>query len=862
MYIKLGNIKSHYNSGSYNDFMIISQVVNSQMGYHKPVLVRTTEELDIWFGKEFKDRDFLVHLLELGVTLYLNKPESTEIYNNVEGYIDLSTYITIDNIYTIPDWVNINSVIKVKDLGTRRGKIFKITDQSSISDGENIPTLEAIFLGESDNEEEDELIYIKDLPQNINSGSKSISKLNRDTLAIFDNGDYCSPRYTEDIFGDDIFDISSINEDINNITINKNSLDYNKLGNQQYTFAFDIDIDVTTMLDKLNKLRDLENNEYYFLRFTYDKEFDITSSGEMTTTPEPTTTTPEPIRRSSKSRSYIEDNIIRSSACIYFKPENSLPEEYKYMTSGLSDLGIYYVEKGNFHSSYLIDTSLKDKFLVDKNKFLWIDKINTSSQIKSTIVTGNAAVVNYFYNIPGFSMEPNFRITNDIIYKTRGNLKYNPITGKYEISEKPVVSFVSKTIGCVEDIDGKIKINIEKQVGSYYNIKISRFDYEEEFVGSIKSSINEERLDNLITKNSRLVDCYFNIIPKEDEEGVEIIEIPEGTWYLRGAEKEDYVAESYLKSFDTLVNSGQDSIYIDQFLIPDIESYIKEKKDGEDYYKIFEDFYSTILDSAKQYNFQVLIQNNLFWKGIEKIEIGNIEDLWVGSLKPNYLYVVEEVVGEKRTTYYKANVNNSIVSVPEYNSVLGDFMYNYIGDEENRLIYFLNPITVGDIEMPGYYIYLTDLLLNDKYTPSLSNILYETPGKEPYETEDIEKILEEKKCNYLIDNNHIYYYEKYQNGDNFTTSSWMRFCLGKVSRELMKHKWDIIEDRRISSIENKLYSLFNGITNSFSMIRGIYLTNYSISAKDKTLDLTIDTYMSDLVDNNIRIDITLNFNKK
>ena len=855
MYIKLGNIKSHYNSGSYNDFMIISQVVDSQMGYHKPVLVRTTEELDIWFGKEFKDRDFLVHLLELGVTLYLNKPESTEIYNNTEDYIDLSTYITIDNIYMLPDWVDINSVIKVEDLGTRRGKIFKIVDQSSISDGENIPTLEAIFLGESDNEEEDELIYIKDLPQNINSGSKSISKLNRDTLAIFDNGDYCSPRYTEDIFGDDIFDISSINEDIDNITINKNSLDYNKLGNQQYTFAFDIDIDVTTMSNRLNRLGD---NEYYFLRLTYDREFDITSNGELTTT----STTLEPIIRSSESRSYLEDSIIRSSACIYFKPDSSLPEEYKYMTSGLSDSGIYYVIKENSHSSYLINTSLKDKFLVDKNKFLWIDKINTSSRVKSTIVTGNAAVVNYFYNIPGFSMEPNFRITNDIIYKTRGNLTFNPITVKYEISEKPVVSFVSKTIGCVEDIDGKIKINIEKQVGSYYNIKISRFDYEEEFVGSIKSSINEERLDNVITKNSKLVDCYFNIIPKEDKDGVEIIEIPEGTWYLRGAEKEDYTAESYLKSFNTLVNSGQDSIYIDQFLIPDIKSYIREKRNGEDYYKIFEDFYSTVLDSAKQYNFQVLIQNNLFWKGIEKIKTDDIATLVPSNLKPNYLYVVEEDTGSKKTTYYKANVNNSIVSVPEYNRVLGDFMYNYIGDEENRLIYFLNSMTVGDIEMPGYYIYLTDLLLNDKYTPSLSNILYETPGKEPYETEDIEKILEEKKCNYLIDNNHIYYYEKYQNGDNFTTSGWMRFCLGKVSRELIKHKWDIIDDQRISSIESRLYSLLNGITNSFSMIRGIYLTNYSISAKDKTLDLTIDTYMSDLVDNNIRIDITLNFNKK
>ena len=37
MYIKLGSIKANYSSTASSDFMIISEVVDSSLSYHKPV---------------------------------------------------------------------------------------------------------------------------------------------------------------------------------------------------------------------------------------------------------------------------------------------------------------------------------------------------------------------------------------------------------------------------------------------------------------------------------------------------------------------------------------------------------------------------------------------------------------------------------------------------------------------------------------------------------------------------------------------------------------------------------------------------------------------------------------------------------
>ena len=80
MYIKLGKTNINYlNGDSDNNYMIVSDIIDSTLSYESPVIVNTKEELDIWFSKNFTERNYLISLLENNVTLYLYKPISDSI---------------------------------------------------------------------------------------------------------------------------------------------------------------------------------------------------------------------------------------------------------------------------------------------------------------------------------------------------------------------------------------------------------------------------------------------------------------------------------------------------------------------------------------------------------------------------------------------------------------------------------------------------------------------------------------------------------------------------------------------------------------------------------------------------------------
>ena len=56
MYIKLGESSITYNKQTKEDYMIIGEIVDSPFSYEKPIIVRTVEELNIWFSKNFDQR--------------------------------------------------------------------------------------------------------------------------------------------------------------------------------------------------------------------------------------------------------------------------------------------------------------------------------------------------------------------------------------------------------------------------------------------------------------------------------------------------------------------------------------------------------------------------------------------------------------------------------------------------------------------------------------------------------------------------------------------------------------------------------------------------------------------------------------
>ena len=99
MYIRLGNANLVYEQPSYDDFMIFAEVIDSKMSYERPILVRTKDQLDIWFGREFTSREYFEELLDSGVSLYLFRPVSDQENTLQEGYVDLTDYYMMPNFY-------------------------------------------------------------------------------------------------------------------------------------------------------------------------------------------------------------------------------------------------------------------------------------------------------------------------------------------------------------------------------------------------------------------------------------------------------------------------------------------------------------------------------------------------------------------------------------------------------------------------------------------------------------------------------------------------------------------------------------------------------------------------------------------
>lgn len=809
MYIKLGSIKANYSNTGSSDFMIISEIVDSSLSYHKPVLVKSVEELDIWFGKNFSSREFLVHLLELGVTLYLTKPLSTEIdTTSLEDYIDLSNYDDncdiCDNSDADKNYIINNTLGEIEN--PKEEIKYRVVDLDGIYKDNKIPYKIVIY-------KNNEFIYVDDLPQNINSNENTLSNLNRDTLAIFSKNLYCSPKYTEDIFSDIIFkkpEFKDLSGNPIDIDIDITGLNCNRLYNNLQTLAFDLIID-----EDINLSYNLSIKNY--IRFSPVGSKDILFKKESSPGTYPDELTNGCKEISVNTLYNIEDNLIS----IYNW------RHYRKYKSGNKKI-ITYILPQVYNVNYWYN--LGDKISLVPNiplsmELLYNELIERSNSEENESTTTTLIPDSTTTLMPLMILSADTEQDQDVIE---------------ESPKEPIISLVSKTIGTSLDDEGKIRISIEDLGDNIYTITLTRYDYREIYTGTISSNLGTDRLDNIINKYSKLINCYFS---KNITSLPEIKDIP-----LFGGYDEGKSVGMYKKALSSLFNPPE-PIYIDYFLVPDIKEYKEYNKDY-DYYLIYKDF----LQYANDLNFQVLIQNSDNWSKYESIfDLSEV-------VEENVLYCIEA-----EGIYFELK-NNEIVELNYSDDekdklVINDYKYNYREDEDNRLIYFFRSMKVGDYEMPGYYIYLTNLLLNDKYSPSISNILYNTPVQNPYEDtlNDLEADLEKHKSNYLVSNNYIYYQKKYFNGSKFNTTGWMRFCLGKISRELMKYKWSIIGDKKIKSIRDNLNAIFSNITNSFSIIRSINLVTFVV--KDQNLEITIDTYMSDLVDNHIRLDITLNFNK-
>ena len=792
MYLKLGNTNIKYSTNQ-DDFTILSQVVNSGLSYERPVFVRTPDELNIWFGDSFTDKKYFDELLSSGITLFLYKPINSKENIYSDGYIDLSEYTVDPKIYdTINDLPEYQEGSKIK---------YKVLTENGEFEENSVNYSYYIYINS--------IGYTKmsELPQNIDTNN-TISLNNRDTLDICYPG-YIGPSYNFPIYRENEFG-----------TISK------------YPEEDNIDKDLL-----LRHLPDLEkiSLKYQTLGFNYIYNSSLNFFPEDEQKLESKYII---VKKLNPETDSLEDILV------WFRYENStvpsIPSQY-YNSVISIDLGPLKDNKDVFN--YIA------KEIFEKELGYIVEKL---SDIEYKIYFSYSIDVTNFNNIPGFYLEPDFNTTHNILSILNKNSKR--------------INFVSKTIGTDNDDtiyqDSDISINIKKlNSNDKYRITIKRYEYTEIFEGGIFTT-GEDRIDSIITQQSKLVRC--NIIRTYLDNNTEIeykenwkdtntrcSDLPEGTWYLKRAIKEDYNTEYYWKSFNSIVNSEQ-SRMIDFFLIPDIYKYTNGIISEYSYYPE----YLTLLDTAKKLSIQILIQN--LDNGWIYKEVDNLPS--IKEATDNTVYIIKT---EQGATKFYILVNEEFTETvdPEIINTYGNnYVFNYIEDSENRLIYFFRPITIYGNLRPGYYTFLLSVI-EDIYSISTSKIIYNTPTSKPYEDESIEISLEKYKTNYLVYNNHIYYYKKYQNGENFDTSIWMRFCIGKVNRELEKNKWDIISTKSVGTIRSKIETILTKISNSYSFIDSLMLTGLYIDLPNNRVGVEIESRMSDLVNNNMEIDITLNYDK-
>ena len=254
---------------------------------------------------------------------------------------------------------------------------------------------------------------------------------------------------------------------------------------------------------------------------------------------------------------------------------------------------------------------------------------------KYTLWSGKGSFSNgFFTNISGIEGIINQSLTQDFLRQDSEELKR--------------LEFYSKTIG-PSDEDIKVKIESINYYQDRYRITISRFNYKETFDVNLYDTPDREgrieSLDNIINKNSRLVECkLFREKPDGTEwkEGDPLGKLPLGEWYLKRAYTSEYTTEMYWESLRKL----QETEVKEDFLcIPEIEYYLKHEENYENLGYFPE--YKEILNYCEARNCQALIGNlnfgysenlpekeeDLTERVIYKVDENSYKVFWKGVLR-------------------------------------------------------------------------------------------------------------------------------------------------------------------------------------------------------------------------------------
>lgn len=640
MFIRLGDTKINYRTASTNKYMIFSEVVNSALSYETPVVINTIAELNALFSKDFDDYIYLKRLLETygNLGLYLYKPLSP-VVSNKEGFIDYESY-TVINPYTvfIPGEDYIDYFTEWKETTGMALQVFR--DSQDYSKGikylvylgggqwQEIQSPVSVFKGEA--------VTIDKLSQfeELRDSDEVCIKLGNDLWVYCDSFGFIAEKELPQNLAD-VKNSESLDNRSTLFIPETTDLDYVQ---PEYKTGKGLGIFTYSGLPKLS-LSDINTEkirntrETLALRFSGSFEGDgtlgflIVSGGKRIPVTITTSSTPPAIFNES-----AESKIL---SC------QNLKEELKTRCREIDN---------------------KLEVIEDKNGDL--------------VLCGKAFIDVGYNTFTDSNITPDFNVSQSIIFNSLDNTKG--------------VQIWSKTIGGTDefDEDGVIKVQIEKSTEEDYLIIISRYDYIETFQGKIVNEVGVDRLDHIVSRESKLI--YMQI------KG----EVKTGTYYLsRGTYTKNYLPRDWMNSLEAMFGDDTRDIKSDFLLIPNIRDYTTSLTGGRDssYYPEYE----TILDYCVKGNFQALIQNNdseYKYKKVSKLSEVEIEENTIyhvyNDLETDYTSYFEEFeslyLSKSATLTYNTRLKDSTYEGKSVRTIV--FSENCTKEETVKV----GPYTLGD----------------------------------------------------------------------------------------------------------------------------------------------------------------------
>ena len=426
------------------------------------------------------------------------------------------------------------------------------------------------------------------------------------------------------------------------------------------------------------------------------------------------------------------------------------------------------------------------------------------------------------------------------------------------------IFFYSKIIGASLDKSEKNEISVKIEAinlnKKLYRFTIKKQDYEEIYEGPLIGSNEYERIDYVISNNSKLV--YCKLIDTT-------LDLKEGTYTLKGAIPitTNYNFDYYMGLNMLLSYANEKEIYPDYVLVPDIRKYVLKPSDFSTFSEVANNF-------AKYFNTQFLITNKFCSEDYQDVteESTPYDGCYSDTLNTGVttIYKMDDCGTTTDTgvkSYLYVTFPNFITSVLiededriKYARAGNDYIFNKI-DPDNRLLYFYQNCYVDNVfEVPLYYLYIQGIL-NDVYSYTSDAITLEnTVNEDPYNENELEKNLQKYKSNYMVCNNHIYYFKKMQDGETYNTTGFMRFILGKIYRELQKNRGALVGEKFKDKIEAVIRNILSEIEERYSIIKYLNINQINYNDISNSLTLSINVGVKEVVGDDVTIDYVLNYN--